>query len=74
VQEAFDFCRSYPDSLGCYIVLLSTGWSPAWEQQPAGGGTGGTTGGTGTGGVEQGTGTGSTTGSSENSQGSSGGK
>ena len=72
-KEAFDFCRSHPDSLGCYVVVLSAGMPPAWEQQPAVGGTGGTTGGIGTGGVEQGTGTGSTTGSSGNSQGSSSG-
>jgi hypothetical protein len=74
-KEAFDFCRSHSDSLGCYIILLSAGWPPAWEQQPASGGTGGTAGGIGTGGVGQGTGTGGTTGSSENSstQGFSGG-
>ena len=41
MQEAFDFCRSHPDSLGCYVVVLSAGMPPAWEQQPAGGGTGG---------------------------------
>jgi hypothetical protein len=32
-QEVFDFCRSHPGSLGCYIVLSAAGWPAGWPLQ-----------------------------------------